>query len=272
MGTPGGGPAGDFRKAGRQPAFRAPDRAGMQPEQDGFLIALPERLAEGGGLLQCRRGKRQLGPVLTRGFRRQDGLQSSSRSRPIRCSSESGGIRAGCSRAPRRGPRYSPRATARRSSGPAARNGGLDARRSRCASHLTHRLAKIRPVLSNADRRLFPAMRRLSYSWTAWMDGWPEQGGSQAPCKINLRTGNIRCPINGSVSTASPKKAVFHTAIRFIKRLLSARLPVPMQKKAPQFSSAAAPIPCPCPHRARKSPDKHPGFQWKIPLSARGQK
>ena len=56
MGTPGGGPAGDFRKAGRQPAFRAPDRAGMQPEQDGFLIALPERLAEGGGLLQCLRG------------------------------------------------------------------------------------------------------------------------------------------------------------------------------------------------------------------------
>ena len=47
----------------------------MQPEQDGFLIALPERLAEGGGLLQCLRGKRQLGPVLTRGFRRQDGLQ-----------------------------------------------------------------------------------------------------------------------------------------------------------------------------------------------------
>ena len=75
MGTPGGGAAGDFRKAGRQPAFRAPDRAGMQPEQDGFLIALPERLAEGGGLLQCLRGKRQLGPVLTRGFRRQDGLQ-----------------------------------------------------------------------------------------------------------------------------------------------------------------------------------------------------
>mgnify|MGYP000491391740 CR=1 FL=1 len=56
MGTPGGGPAGDFRKAGRQPAFRAPDRAGMQPEQDGFLIALPERLAEGAAFSSASEG------------------------------------------------------------------------------------------------------------------------------------------------------------------------------------------------------------------------
>ena len=71
----GGGTAGDFRKAGRQPAFRAPDRTGVQPKQDGSMIALPERLAEGGGLLQRLRGKGQLRPVPTRGFGRQDGLQ-----------------------------------------------------------------------------------------------------------------------------------------------------------------------------------------------------
>ncbi|MFR0875490.1 MAG: hypothetical protein ACLSHC_13525 [Bilophila wadsworthia] len=144
MGTPGGGPAGDFRKAGRQPAFRAPDRAGMQPEQDGFLIALPERLAEGGGLL---RAEASLGPVLTRGFRQQMGF--SSRSRSISCSSEAAG--------------YAPVASRRRDGAPdithaqrisrlaAARNGGLDARRSRC-----HALpAGDRPLLRGADERLF---------------------------------------------------------------------------------------------------------------------